>query len=132
MPKSILLVEDNDDDVFAFQRSVKKMGATDALHVVNDGRKAVEFLSGVASGEDPVRFPRPALVFLDLKLPYQGGLEVLEWLRGDARLADLPVVVLSGSNEARDRERACALGARSYLVKPASIDDLRQLWPHGP
>lgn len=131
MSKSILLVEDNDDDVFAFRRSVKKMGVTDTLHVVNDGRKAVEFLSAVASGSDPVRFPRPELVFLDLKLPYQGGLEILEWLRGESELVELPVVVLSGSNEARDRERASALGAQSYLVKPASIEDLRQVWPHG-
>jgi two-component system response regulator len=64
---------------------------------------------------------------LDLKLPYRDGFEVLEWIRTQPRLADVMVVMLTGSGEARDRQRALALGARSYLVKPATVDDMKRL-----
>ena len=109
------------------KRVLKKAGVENPLHVAWDGQAAVDYLS---ASLDPARreeHPLPFLVLLDLKLPYRDGFEVLEWIRGQPGLAELVVVMLTGSGEARDRKRALELGARAYLVKPASVDDMRRL-----
>jgi CheY-like chemotaxis protein len=120
-------VEDSEDDVFMMRRVLKKAGVENPLHVAWNGQEAVDYLSSAIdparSGEHPV----PFLVFLDLKLPYRDGFEVLEWIRRQPSLGKVAVVMLTGSGEARDRQRAMELGARAYLVKPASIEDVRQL-----
>jgi CheY-like chemotaxis protein len=124
---TILQVEDSEDDVFMMKRVLKKAGVSNPLHVVWDGQEAVEYLEAAL---DPARrdtHPLPFLVLLDLKLPYRDGFEVLEWIRRQPALAALQVVMLTGSGETRDRQRALALGARAYLVKPATIDDMRRL-----
>lgn len=123
---TILLVEDSEDDAFAFRRALKKAGVTHRVEVASDGRQALDYLLQVITGGDADRFPPPAIVFLDLKLPYHDGMEILEWIRRQAALSQLKVIVLSGSDEPRDRERAKSLGARGYLVKPATPDDLRR------
>ncbi len=108
----ILLVEDNDDDLFFFRRLVTKAGLQPALTVVTDGHQALQRLKGTL--HDNVT---PRLMFLDLKLPLRGGFEVLRWVRSQPALARLVVVVLSSSAEVRDVEQAYALGAQGYLVK---------------
>lgn len=126
---TILQVEDSEDDVFMMKRVLKKAGVPNPVRVAWDGQQAMDYL---AAALDPARrqdHPLPVLVLLDLKLPYRDGFEVLEWIRAQPALADLHVVMLTGSGEARDRQRALALGARAYLVKPASIDDIRSLLP---
>lgn len=120
-------VEDSEDDVFMMRRVLKKAGVENPLHVAWNGQEAVDYLS---SAIDPARsrdHPMPFLVLLDLKLPYRDGFEVLEWIRRQPSLGNVAVVMLTGSGEARDRQRAMELGARAYLVKPASIEDMRQL-----
>jgi CheY-like chemotaxis protein len=69
----------------------------------------------------------PAVVLLDLKLPRRSGLEVLEWVRSQAPLRRLPIVVLTSSNQSQDVNRAYDLGANSYLVKPVDFDDLKAM-----
>jgi len=123
----ILQVEDSEDDVFMMKRVLKKAGVENPVRVAWNGQEAVDYLEAAL---DPARReanPLPFLVLLDLKLPYRDGFEVLEWIRTQPGLADLMVVMLTGSGEARDRQRALALGARAYLVKPATIDDMRRL-----
>ena len=120
---ALLLIEDNEDDIFAFKYALKKVGFTGPLRVATDGQQAVDFLRGAEAPGSVV----PSLVFLDLKLPYIDGMEVLAWIRSEPRFKSLPVVVLSGSNENRDRQRATALGIMDYLVKPVSLEDLRRL-----
>ncbi len=71
-------------------------------------------------GESPV----PSIIFLDLKLPYRNGFEVLKWLRAQPHLQNTEVIILTGSDEPRDRRLADALGARSYLVKPVSPSEI--------
>lgn len=73
---------------------------------------------GAGKFSDRARHPLPSLVFLDLKLPYLSGFDVLEWLRQQAPFKELPVVVLTSSSEDRDRERAKELGVKAYFVKP--------------
>jgi len=127
LENTILLVEDSEDDVFTLKRASKKAGIGNPLRVATDGQKAVDDLSTTA---DPTRrelYPIPFLVLLDLKLPYRDGFQVLEWLRHQPHLAGTVVVVLTGSDEPRDQQGAYALGARSYLVKPAGADEIRNL-----
>lgn len=108
----ILLVEDNDDDLFFFRRLVAKSGLSPSLSVATDGQQAIEHLKHTMGNGD-----MPRLLILDLKLPLRGGFEVLQWVRSQPSLSRLVVVVLSSSAENRDVERAYALGAQSYLVK---------------
>lgn len=125
--ETILLVEDNEDDVFALRRAIKKAAVTNPLKVATDGQQAVDYLTACADPAKQAQFPLPFLVLLDLKLPYREGFEVLEWIRSQSHLAHVIVVMLTGSDERRDHQRAYALGARSYLVKPAMADDIRRL-----
>ena len=122
--QTILLVEDNEDDVFAFQRALKKADITNALEVADNGRQAMEYLKGEHIYADRTRFPAPFIIFLDLKLPYVDGFEILDWLRGQPSLSKTPVCVLTSSAEIKDKDRAYALGARTYMVKPPSARDL--------
>jgi CheY-like chemotaxis protein len=124
---TILVVEDSDDDVFALKRAIKKAGIGNPLQVVTDGQQAIDYLTAAADAARRAEFPLPFLVLLDLKLPYRDGFQVLEWIRGQAPLEAVVVVMLTGSDEPRDHERAHALGARSYLVKPAAGEDIKRL-----
>jgi len=121
---TLLLVEDNEDDVFAMQRALRKAQITLALQVVNDGQKAVDYISGNGQYADRNYYPLPSLVFLDLKLPYLDGFEVLAWIREQSGARDLPVVILTSSGEETDRARASILGVNRYLVKPPEPQQL--------
>src|SRR5438270_829679 len=103
---SILLVEDNDDDVLLVRRAFAKAKLGTPLAVVRDGDAAVEYLGGGGPYADRERHPLPALVLLDLKLPRRSGFEVLEWVRRHPVLRRLPVVVLTSSKETADVDRA--------------------------
>jgi CheY-like chemotaxis protein len=117
-PQVILLVEDCPDDVFFMRYALKKAAISHPVHVVTDGQQAVDYLSGAGKYSDRREFPLPTVIFLDLKLPFLSGFEVLAWIRSQPALAPLPVHILTGSSEDRDRARARELGVRSYLVKP--------------
>ena len=128
LSETILLVEDSEPDAFLFERALRAAGIKNPLQRATDGQQAVDRL---AAAEDPVKrteAPVPCVVFLDLKLPYQDGFEVLQWLRTQPHLDQTVVVVLTGSEEPRDRRNAYALGARSYLVKPASPAQIRDVF----
>lgn len=123
----ILLVEDNEDDVFLMRRALKSAGIVNALQVVEDGQQAIDYLSGTGEYADRGKFPLPAIVFLDLKLPIKGGFDVLEWVRKQNDLEALVVVVLTSSNEPSDLKNAYRLGANSYVVKPPTSTQLLDL-----
>jgi CheY-like chemotaxis protein len=122
--RTLLLVEDNPDDIFLMRRALKKSGLELSLQIVTDGKQALEYLGGVGLYEDRGQYPRPDCVFLDLKLPYLNGFEVLEWLRRDPENKDLDVVILTSSPEERDMKIAEKLGAKAYLVKPPTVKAL--------
>ena len=121
---TILLVEDDPNDVFLIQRAFRKANLANPIQVMNDGEAAVLYLSGQEPYADRDRYPLPILMLLDLKLPRRSGLEVLEWLKQQPKLKRLPVVVLTSSREHTDLNRAYDLGANSYLVKPVAFDSL--------
>lgn len=114
----ILLVEDDENDVFLIQRAFRRLDLPHTLQVVEDGEAAIAYLDGQAPYNDPERYPLPTLILLDLKLPRRSGLEVLAWIRQQQELRRLLVVVLTSSRETPDINRAYDLGANSYLVKP--------------
>jgi CheY-like chemotaxis protein len=114
----ILLVEDNEDDIFLMERVLKKAGIAWPLQIVTDGQQALDYLRGAGSYTDRAKHPLPAVVFLDLKLPYVHGFDVLAWMRSEPAFKETAVFVLTSSPEERDRRKAEQLGARAYLVKP--------------
>jgi CheY-like chemotaxis protein len=125
--ETILLVEDNPDDVLLLKRAFKKAGLPHALQIASHGEEAVDYLAGDGRYADRDKHPFPALMLLDLQLPRRSGHEVLEWLRAQDDLRRLPVVVLTSSREPNDINRAYDLGANSYLVKPVSFDALLEM-----
>ena len=114
----ILLVEDDENDVFFMERAMSKAGFGLPMHVVTNGQEAIDYLSGIEKYGNRDIYPLPACIFLDLKLPFVNGFEVLEWLRAQPHLVSVGVIILTSSPEQRDRERALQLGAKAYLVKP--------------
>jgi two-component system, response regulator len=127
----ILLVEDNSDDEELTLRALQKNHIRNEVVVARDGVEALDYLfgNGTHRGRDVTRMPQ--VVLLDLKLPKIDGLEVLRQLRSDPRTRLLPVVILTSSNEQRDKIAAYGSGANSYIRKPVDfaqfIEAVRQL-----
>lgn len=119
-PPPLLLVEDDADDIMLFEIALDACGGVVPLHVARDGEDALAWLGRRGSAE----LPLPALVVLDLKLPRQSGLLVLEAIRLGPVTRDLPVVILSSSEEVPDVARAHALRVDAYFVKPVGVDRL--------
>ena len=120
---TILLVEDERNDVFLLQYAFETAGIANPLQVVEDGQEAVEYLAGNGKYGDREQYPLPCLVLLDLKLPVKSGHDVLRWIQHQRALQPLIVIVLSSSREDDDVNAAYTLGARSYLVKPLSMTE---------
>jgi CheY-like chemotaxis protein len=125
--RALMLVEDNEDDVFLMKRALKGANVINPLFVVEDGQEAVDYLAGAGKFADRTNYPLPAVVFLDLKLPFISGHDVLKWIRQQKDLDSLVVIVLTSSNEASDLSRCYALGANSYVVKPPTPEQLEDL-----
>jgi two-component system response regulator len=119
--KYILLVEDNPDDVKLTLRALKKSNIVNEVVVAEDGAEALDYLFGTGKyqGHDPNRMPQ--VVLLDLKMPKLNGLEVLQRIRANEKTRLLPVVMLTTSNEDRDRIKSYKLGANSYICKPVDF-----------
>ena len=121
--KTILQVEDDSNDVFFFQRAIKKAGVPNPIQVARDGQQAINYLQGTGEFADRRQFPLPGLVLLDLKLPYVMGLDVLRWIRQQPG-PPIVVVMLTASGGDEDVATAYRLGANGFLVKPSEADKL--------
>jgi len=126
-PADILLVEDDDNDIFLIQRAFRRLDLPHSLQVVTNGEDAINYLDSKASYNDSNDTSFPALILLDLKLPRKSGLEVLAWIRQQPQLKRLLVVVLTASRETPDINRAYDIGANSYLVKPVNFHDFLEM-----
>ena len=125
--KSVLIAEDDENDVFFLRRAFQQAKVENPLYVVRDGQEAIDYLSGTGDFSDRNAHPLPHLFILDLKMPRKNGMDVLVWLQEQPELRCLPVVILSSSAQARDIERAYELGANAFIVKPASLDERVEL-----
>jgi DNA-binding response OmpR family regulator len=130
MTKTILLVEDSPDDVFLLQRAFKQAGYTQPLQVAADGQQAVDYLSGKKGFVDRAKYPLPAIILLDLKLPQMPGLDVLAWIRANKAVATTPVVVLTSSRQESDIVTAQQRGANAFVVKPTASDQRLEFAKH--
>lgn len=120
----ILLVDDNPHDVVLIRLAFRRVGIIDTIQLVKDGNEAMRYIKGEGAYADRHQFPPPTLILLDLKMPQTSGFEVLTWIRAQNELTNLVVVVMSGSRNDEDIDRAYALGANSYLVKPTKFEDM--------
>jgi len=124
--KTILLVEDNPQDEMLILRALRKINLANAVDVVRDGQQALDYLfrENEFAGRDGS--DHPTVILLDIGLPRLSGLEVLERLRSDARTRLLPVVVLTSSDEERDRLRSYENGANSFVRKPLDFAEFAE------
>ena len=118
----ILLVEDSPEDFEATVRAFKRSGLKNPIIRCEDGEHALDFLHRRGRYADPARSPRPGVVLLDLNLPGTDGREVLAEIKGDEALRQIPVIVLTTSNDERDVEACYLAGANSYIQKPVDMD----------
>ena len=118
----ILIVEDNQDDYEATQRSFVKNHFVNPLSWCRSGEKALQMLRGYESDAD--KGPRPDLILLDLNMPGMDGRGFLKLIKADERLRSIPVIVLTTSTDAVDIQRCYHLGASTYIQKPVSFGGL--------
>lgn len=131
-PRRVLIVEDDEDDLFLTQRELRKFVSTPVVHV-GDGQQAIEYLAGVGRYVDRTTFPFPDVMFLDLKMNHVTGLDVLHWVGDNLPPSALRIFVLTGSNEPRDRELVRISGAAAgYIVKPLTSAHLAGIFGGGP
>jgi two-component system, response regulator len=126
----ILLVEDNSNDIELALYAFKKNKIGNSVHVVRDGAEALDYLfcKGVYS-ERQIE-DQPKLILLDLKLPFVGGMEVLQQVKGDPRTQSIPVVVLTSSREDPDIAKCYKQGVNSYIVKPVDFEQFSKAVKH--
>jgi two-component system response regulator len=124
--QSILLVEDDPDDEALTIRELHRQNVVNNIDVVRDGAEALEYLFGTGAYEGRDVSLVPTLMILDLKLPKVDGFEVLRRVRADERTRLMSVVVLTSSDEQKDRLESYSLGANSYVRKPVAFDEFRE------
>ncbi len=118
----ILIVEDNRHDEAMILDAFREQNIHDKIRILRDGEEALDYFFGPHGclRKEDTCYPR--FVLLDLKLPKVGGLEVLKRLKSDERGRNIPIVIFTSSNEAKDRTESYLLGANSYVVKPLDAD----------
>jgi len=114
---NILLVEDTEEHAVLMRRALERGKLKPRLFWVTDGKAALDFLHNRGVYADGEGNPRPDLILLDLKLPKVSGLEVLKHMKGDKKLREIPVVILTASSEGKDIIRSYQGGADSYFTK---------------
>ncbi|MGO9410756.1 MAG: response regulator [Spirochaetia bacterium] len=121
--KTILLVEDNQQDEMLTLRALKKVNLANHVDVARDGQQAIDYLFREGEFASREGTDLPTVVLLDISLPRISGLEVLERLRADPRTRLLPIVLLTSSDEERDRLRGYHNGANSFVRKPLDFSE---------
>ncbi|MEQ9301818.1 MAG: response regulator [Cyclobacteriaceae bacterium] len=119
----ILLIEDNADDAEMTIRSLKRKNLANRLKWIKDGAEAVDFLFGKGKYFDRDTTVKPKVIFLDLKLPKLNGLEILELIKKEPVTEQIPVVMMTSSQEERDIFKSYDLGVNSYIVKPLDFEE---------
>jgi len=123
----ILLAEDDRNDILLMRRAFAEAKVPNPLIVVETGQEAIDYLAGNGIYGRREKYPMPALMLLDLKMPWMDGFDVLNWLRNQSQFAQLPVVVLTSSKLELDWDRSRQLAVYDYRVKPQSFKELLQL-----
>lgn len=135
MSEDLLFVEDDAEDVQLTLMGFRLQGFEPRVVVAKDGKEALELLLAACEASRPL----PAAILTDIKMPRMDGLELLRQVKGDPRLREIPVAILTSSDHEADRKEALSHGAGLYLMKPSSLDAyagiasrLRELMAAGP
>lgn len=124
--KTILLVEDNPQDELLILRTLRRANVANRVDVARDGQQALDYLFREGEFADREDGVLPTVVLLDIGLPRLSGLQVLERLRADSRTHLLPVVILTSSDEERDRLSSYEIGANSFVRKPVDFSEFAE------
>jgi CheY-like chemotaxis protein len=122
--RTILLVDDSENDLVLMRRAFTKAKCNSPLQEVSNGEQAIAYLKGEGPYRDRNKFPLPAVMLLDLNMPKGSGFDVLAWVRAQPMLKRLAIIILTASNRSEDVNRAFDLGATSFLVKPIDMEEL--------
>lgn len=114
---TILIAEDSESDRMLIELGFEKARFPFSLQFAQDGFSASEYLDGLGRYANRAKFPLPIVLLTDLKMPRMDGFELLNWVRNHATLRNLPVIVVTGSDQSEDWKHAMELGANSYVVK---------------
>lgn len=121
-PEPILVVDDNEDDVFLLKHALRNAGFINPIQTLDTGMDAIHYLQGSGMYQDRKKYRYPAFLLLDLHLPLQTGFDVLEWLKKNPQ-PDLKVVICTGTASPEEIEKAYKLGAERVLEKTANFSD---------
>jgi CheY-like chemotaxis protein len=124
---TIMVVDDDPNDLFLIEKAFRAIGVEDPIHMVNDGLEAITYMMGEGKFSDRTTYAYPTFITTDLKMPGADGFAVLEHLKNNPEWAVIPTVVLTGSLDLDDIKKAYMLGASSYHAKPGSPEELRRL-----
>jgi CheY-like chemotaxis protein len=124
---TILLVEDEENDALLVKMAFQKNNIPNPVQWVRDGLEAIAYLNGQGEFADRNRYPFPEVLILDLKMPRMNGLELLAWIRDHPEFRVIPTIIMSASRLDADVEKAYALGANTYMIKPSAFDDLAKM-----
>src|SRR5665213_2118609 len=124
---TILIVDDDANDLILIESAFRSIGVTDPIHMVNGGREAIAYMMGEGKYSDRDMFAYPTFITTDLKMPGTDGFAVLEHLKKNPEWAIIPTVVLTSSRDLDDIKKTYMLGTSSYLVKPDSQAELKKL-----
>lgn len=127
MKRVLLHVEDDPNDALLVQLACKKLDLSAQLRAVDDGDKAMAYLSNRPPFEDKGLYPLPGFILLDIKLPGSSGFEVLSWIRSRPESRYVPVILLSSSTQPEDIRKAYDLGANSFMAKPSSLEGIVEM-----
>ena len=125
---TVLLVENDLNDIFLVKRAFKMASLQTPLQIVTDGQEAMHYLRGEGKYSDRQAHPLPKLIVMDIKMPGLTGFEVLEWIKHDALLRRIPVIIVSSSESPEDINRAYELGANAYMIKPVDYRQVEHLF----
>lgn len=117
-PINILLVEDNEGDVFLVKKAFEKAKIMNVIYAASDGEMAMQMLKGQSGHSD---FPKPDIILLDINMPKKDGRQVLADLKADPDLCRIPVIVLTSSEAEEDIKQSYDLQASGYIVKPINL-----------
>jgi CheY-like chemotaxis protein len=126
MATAVLIVEDNEDDLFLLTRALQNARVSNPIHTVRSGAEMTKYLMGIGTYRDRHTYPVPGLILLDLRLPDMQGTDVVRFLEGHTDLSCTTIVIWSGSINSRDAADMRDLGIKCRVLKPESAESLDQ------
>lgn len=126
-PVIVLMVDDDDADVYSAKRAFREGKIVNDFRHVSDADGLFDYLDRMGDGPGSVPYPRPHVILLDINMPGLSGLEVLKTLKQNELYRSIPVVVLTTSDEEHDVSESYALGASSYITKPVSVEGMMNM-----